>query len=665
MEDDEAVRHLFLENRCEGYESSGHETPQLESFLDHQEDHQIHGENLPVLQISDYEDFPLPFNLEDLLDSSSVTIESLLNSPPPQPIASAESIAGETGTNLMGSPFSDVEPFSIPSSIPAAFYNDSSLISGPDSSRMPLSSPNTYSSVGAHSSQVNQIVRQTINHTQPNFPWVPPSSSRPNARIPRNSFDIPTQHQQFPSARPRSFSNGQNVLIHEIGQEGRELRMQDPSLPVMQLSLVQPFHQLQRPPIRFPAPPFVVKQEPMTSKQEQWIRRPEPMKQEPSFIKCEPVFEKLDLREVAELERDVMVIKQEEPWHQQLLRQQHQQLVSPQLEKQRGERRALVDKLLREMAVKMDQEPNHTQQDMKEPLLEVNTAMKSEVVNVGTSFPFQVEPLKRSPSQQRPESGYHGSPLSFHSSVSFPSPATPPPSSPPSTSYPFLGSPFPTNIPNIHLAPMVKIEPPSLSDFHEAILKSTLYGQKVGLPFVQEGLVKERFPMNFEPVIKEEKKAVGGQKIDGKMVYQCSECCKRFGQLSNLRVHYRTHTQVRPYSCYMQNKYGGSCGKTFKQLAHLQKHLMIHSGVKPHPCAYCEKRFSSSSNLKTHERVHKMEKPYVCNICEDRFTQHIHLKQHVVRVHGQKKPHPCHSCTNAYFTKSSLNQHLKSTSCGK
>ena len=43
MEDDEAVRHLFLENRCEGYESSGHETPQLESFLDHQEDHQIHG----------------------------------------------------------------------------------------------------------------------------------------------------------------------------------------------------------------------------------------------------------------------------------------------------------------------------------------------------------------------------------------------------------------------------------------------------------------------------------------------------------------------------------------------------------------------------------------------------------------------------------------------
>ena len=31
-------------------------------------------ENVPVLQISDYEDFPLPFNLEDLLDAGSMTI---------------------------------------------------------------------------------------------------------------------------------------------------------------------------------------------------------------------------------------------------------------------------------------------------------------------------------------------------------------------------------------------------------------------------------------------------------------------------------------------------------------------------------------------------------------------------------------------------------------
>ena len=57
------------------------------------------GEHLPVLQISDYEDFSLPFNLEDLLDSSAITIDSLLNSPPPHPqpvTKSAESGVGDT-----------------------------------------------------------------------------------------------------------------------------------------------------------------------------------------------------------------------------------------------------------------------------------------------------------------------------------------------------------------------------------------------------------------------------------------------------------------------------------------------------------------------------------------------------------------------------------------
>ena len=34
MEDEEAVKHLFLENRCKDFEPSRQETPHLESFLD-------------------------------------------------------------------------------------------------------------------------------------------------------------------------------------------------------------------------------------------------------------------------------------------------------------------------------------------------------------------------------------------------------------------------------------------------------------------------------------------------------------------------------------------------------------------------------------------------------------------------------------------------------
>ena len=53
MEDDEAVKHLFQKNRCDGYESSGQETPQLESFPTHgQEDPQIHGKSLFTSYVS-------------------------------------------------------------------------------------------------------------------------------------------------------------------------------------------------------------------------------------------------------------------------------------------------------------------------------------------------------------------------------------------------------------------------------------------------------------------------------------------------------------------------------------------------------------------------------------------------------------------------------------
>ncbi len=103
--------------------------------------------------------------------------------------------------------------------------------------------------------------------------------------------------------------------------------------------------------------------------------------------------------------------------------------------------------------------------------------------------------------------------------------------------------------------------------------------------------------------------------------------------MSILQVHFRVHTQEKPFLF-------SQCPKSFGWKANLLVYLLGQIGEKRFHCSQCPKWFARKACLQDHLRVHTGEKPFGCPKCSIVFSQNSKLCRFLM-VHTREKPFYC------------------------
>ena len=135
--------------------------------------------------------------------------------------------------------------------------------------------------------------------------------------------------------------------------------------------------------------------------------------------------------------------------------------------------------------------------------------------------------------------------------------------------------------------------------------------------------------------------------------YKCvyPDCKSAFSMKINLIEHELIHIGVKPYSCE-------KCAASFFHKHIMRKHTsLVHDKVKRFICQTCGVRFGALSTLQLHTRTHTKEKPFQCEICPSAFISKVRLKEHMYD-HKGSYPFVCEVCGHGTKVKADLKKHM-------